>query len=316
MICRLTGTMIFLTTALSITALGNESQKSNNSKKKTLDNCNPSKSVDQATIKKNKAAQKIIEKQARIKARNKKEIADNIIALSKIPALARIYKSKTGELPYRLVKPLNYDPNKKYPLVIAMHGAGGRGTDNTSRAIDAFKFLTTPETRAEYPAFVITPQCPNKLQWANTPWGRGNYSIEKTKISKPMASLIELIESLKNEFSVDADRIYVTGQSMGGFGCWDIIMRRPNLFAAAVPVCGAGDLSQAKNLTHLPIWCFHGDKDKIVPFAASREMDTVMKKLGNKNWIYTEYPGVAHGSSKPTWKEKGLIPWLFNQRKK
>ena len=102
---------------------------------------------------------------------------------------------------------------------------------------------------------------------------------------------------------------------MGGYGTWDIIMRRPHLFAAAIPVCGAGDLSQAKNLTHLPIWCFHGDKDTVVPFSASRKMNKEMKRLENENWIYSEFPGVGHGSSKPTWKTKELIPWLFSQKR-
>ena len=135
------------------------------------------------------------------------------------------------------------------------------------------------------------------------------------KTSKQIRLLIETIELLKQEFSIDANRVYATGQSMGGYGCWDLIMRRPDLFAAAVPVCGAGDLNQAKNLVDLSIWCFHGDKDTIVPFAASREMDKKMKELGNKNWKYTEFAGVGHGSSKPTWNTKELMPWIFSQKR-
>jgi len=81
----------------------------------------------------------------------------------------------------------------------------------------------------------------------------------------------------------------------------------------AIPVCGVDDTSQAKNLTHLPIWCFHGGIDPIVPTRASREMDKAMKAAGSKNRKYTEHPRVKHGSSKPTWKEKDLIPWLFKQ---
>lgn len=229
---------------------------------------------------------------------------------------ARVFKSSTGELPYRVLKPDNYDSTKKYPLVVALHGAWGRGTDNKSRAIDAFGFLSAPDIRKKYPAFIITPQCPGKMQWANTPWAKGCYSTDKVKISKPITLVLEIIESLQDEFPLDSKRIYVTGQSMGGYGTWDIIMRRPQLFAAAIPVCGAGDLEQAQKLVHLPIWCFHGDKDTVVPFAASRQMDAKMKELGNKNWKYTEFPGVGHGSSKPTWKTPELIPWLFNQSKK
>ena len=228
---------------------------------------------------------------------------------------ARMHKSNKGQLPYRMLTPDNYKKTNKYPLVIALHGAWGRGTDNKSRAIDAFKFLSTADVRKKYPAFILTPQCPNKNQWANTPWGKGLYSIEKVKTSQSIELVLELIASLQKEYNIDADRIYVTGQSMGGYGTWDIIMRRPQLFAAAVPVCGAGDLSQAKNLRHLAIWCFHGDKDTVVPFSASREMDKQMKKIGNKNWIYTEFSGVGHAASKPAWRTKSLIPWIFSQRK-
>ena len=215
-----------------------------------------------------------------------------------------------------MLKPDNYKTTEKYPLIVALHGAWGRGTDNKSRAIDAFQVLSKPEVCQKYPAFIITPQCPGKKMWANTPWGKGTYSIEKVKISESIKLVLEIIQSLQREFNIDPDRIYVTGQSMGGFGTWDIIMRRPELFAAAIPVCGAGDLSQAKNLVHLPIWCFHGALDTIVPTAASREMDKAMKQAGSKNWIYTEYPGVKHGSSGPAWQEKDLIPWLFQQKRK
>ncbi|WDE97574.1 prolyl oligopeptidase family serine peptidase [Lentisphaera profundi] len=228
---------------------------------------------------------------------------------------ARVFKSEIGSLPYRIVKPDNYDPEKQYPLIVALHGAWGRGTDNKSRAIDAFTFLSDPAIRKKYPAFIITPQCPSKKQWANTPWGKGTYSIDKVEISEPIALVLEIIESVREEFAIDGNRIYATGQSMGGYGTWDIIMRRPHLFAAAIPVCGAGDLSQAQNLAHLPIWCFHGDKDTVVPFSASRQMDKKMKALGNENWIYTEFPGVGHGSSKPAWNTAELIPWLFSQTK-
>ncbi|MBT3192446.1 MAG: prolyl oligopeptidase family serine peptidase [Verrucomicrobia bacterium] len=237
------------------------------------------------------------------------------VAASEPDIEARIYKGPSGTMPYRVLKPDPYDPAIHYPLVVALHGAWGRGLDNKSRAIDAFGTLSSAEVRKSHPAFVITPQCPPKQQWANTPWGKGSYSIEKVKISSAITLVLEIIPALQEEFSIDPNRIYVTGQSMGGYGAWDIVMRRPHLFAAAVPVCGAADPTQATNLAHLPIWCFHGGKDTVVPTSASREMDEAMKQAGNKQWIYTEYPTVGHGASKPTWKEPELIPWLFRQRK-
>lgn len=227
----------------------------------------------------------------------------------------RIHKSNSDSLPYRILIPDAYDAHKKYPLVIALHGAWGKGTDNQSRAIDAFQKLAAPEVRKEYPAFLITPQCPEKSQWVDTPWGKGSYSLERVKISRPVEQVLEIIQAVQQEFSIDPSRIYVTGQSVGGYGTWDIIMRSPHLFAAAVPVCGAGDPSQVKNLKHLPIWCFHGGADTVVPVSAARDMDQAMKQVGSSNWRYTEYPGVGHGSSKSAWDEKELIPWIFKQKK-
>lgn len=228
---------------------------------------------------------------------------------------ARVFTDGDHSLPYRILKPDAYAKDQKYPLIIALHGALGRGIDNQSRAVDAFEKLSAEEVRKNYPTFVITPQCPAKQQWVNTPWGKGCYSIEKVKISKSIETVFLIIASLQKEFNIDADRIYVTGQSMGGYGNWDIIMRKPELFAAAVPVCGAGDLSQVRNLANVSIWCFHGGKDTVVPVAASRQMDQAMKEAAHKNWVYTEYPNVGHGASKPAWQEKELIPWLFKQKR-
>jgi predicted peptidase len=226
----------------------------------------------------------------------------------------KVYEMGDSKLPYGLLIPDNLDSKKAYPLVIALHGAWGRGVDNKSRAIDAFEFLKAESVRKEFPAYLLTPQCPPKKQWANTPWGKGSYDLDKVSESLPVKMVFKLIDQLLTEHSIDPKRIFITGQSMGGFGTWDIIMRQPERFAAAVTVCGAGDPKQAHRLINLPIWNFHGDKDTVVPFKASREMDVAMRAAKHPSWTYTELPGVAHGSSKPAWKTKELIPWLFSQR--
>ena len=226
---------------------------------------------------------------------------------------ALVYKSGKNALPYRILKPNDYDSNTKYPLVIALHGAGGVGTDNTSRSIEAWRHLSTPEIRKKYPAFVITPQ--SKSKWANTPWSDGSYSIEKVPITIWITMLHELIGKLKKKFNIDEDRIYVIGQSMGGFGAYDCVMRNPGLFAALVPMAGGGDPTQAKNMKNVAIWMFHGARDKVVPVSADREMAEALKAAEHSNWTYTEYPKAGHAVTIPAWADKKLIPWIFSQKR-
>ena len=200
----------------------------------------------------------------------------------------RVHVSGSNSMPYRMLKPDNYNPNEAYPLVIGFHGAGGGGTDNTSRSIEAMGHLSTAEVRSAYPAFVITPQALSK--WADTPWSDGSYSIETIPITIWMTMVYEVIDALEVEYNIDPNRIYVTGQSMGGFGAYDCVMRDPERFAALVPMAGGGDPTQAVNMLNMGIWSFHGGLDTVVPVAADREMDAAMIAAGHTNWTYTEYP--------------------------
>ena len=227
---------------------------------------------------------------------------------------ARTFKSQNGDtLLYRIQKPADYNQEIKYPLVLCLHGAGGRGDDNKSRGTEAFTVLSSPDVQKAYPAFLVTPQCPKDDKWADEE-PKSTYSILEVPITKTMTLVLEMLDSLQKEFSIDPARLYVTGQSMGGAGTWDIILRNPNLFAAAVPVCANNDPSQAKRVAHMPIWVFHGENDKTVPTKASRDIVAALRELGSKV-KYTEFPGVGHGSWGPAWADEELIPWLFKQRK-
>lgn len=216
-------------------------------------------------------------------------------------------------MPYRILKPAHYNPNSQYPLVLCLHGAGGRGNDNRSRGTEAFMALSSAEVQARYPAFLLTPQCPLEKQWVNTPWQEGSYSISRVMMSGELKRVMEILDAVIKEFRIDLARIYVTGQSMGGYGTWDMILRYPYRFAAAVPVCGAGDPMKAKRIAHLPLWAFHGEKDTIVPTDGSRSMIQALRQAGSKA-KYTEYQGVGHNCWSRSWKERNLIPWLFAQR--
>ncbi|MFP6584435.1 MAG: prolyl oligopeptidase family serine peptidase [Candidatus Hydrogenedentota bacterium] len=220
---------------------------------------------------------------------------------------ARVFKSATGDtMPYRIFIPADYDPKEKYPLALCLHGAGGRGKDNMSRGTEAFNVLSSPEVQREYPSILVTPQCPENANWSSRPTDSTVRYID---------FVLEVLDNLEKEFSIDHSRLYVTGQSMGGYGTWAAITTKPNRFAAAVPVCGGGNSGAVKEIVHLPSWVFHGEKDKVVPTQKSREMVAALKKEGS-TVIYTEYPGMGHASWIPAWKETDLIPWLFKQENK
>ena len=129
-----------------------------------------------------------------------------------------------------------------------------------------------------------------------------------------MPLVLGLLEALEGEFSIDASRVYVAGQSMGGIGTWSYIIARPDLFAAAIPLCGAGDASRAAVIAKIPIWAFHGADDPTIPVKESRTMIAAIKQAGG-NPRYTEYPGVGHEVWLKAFQEKGLVEWLFAQHK-
>lgn len=214
------------------------------------------------------------------------------------------YIGPSGDtLLYRIMKPLHYDPRRRYPLVVGLPYSCW--SDNT-RQIDACpmaKWLATAENRRNYAAFVFVPRCPPHTGWGGVP---------NTPSVAPLA--IEAIVSLDREFSIDAQRRYVSGVSRGGYGSWHLIGTHPALFAAAIPVCGEGDLSQAPGMAGISVWAFHGAKDMNVPVSGSREMVNALQKAGGTP-RYTEYPQAAHGIWEEVVKTPGLLDWLFAQKR-
>lgn len=229
---------------------------------------------------------------------------------------ARVYKNDKGEtLNYRLMIPKDYSPSEteKYPLVLFLHGAGERGSDNAKQLVHGTKEFATDTNREKFPCFVIAPQCPDGKKWTEVDWSADSHKQpEEESISLKLTR--EVMASLEKEFRIDTKRLYVTGLSMGGYGTWDLISRTPELFAAAIPICGGADETQADRLTKLPIWVFHGDKDSVVKPQRSRRMIEAIKKAGGDP-KYTEYPGVDHDSWSRTYANPEVIAWLFAQRR-
>jgi len=218
----------------------------------------------------------------------------------------RTFENKNGEqLLYRLLKPLDYDPKKKYPLVVSLHHGGVHGNDNIAQlSSEPAPLLSNPINRVKYPAFLFVPQCPKGSQFGSFP----NIPSVDTKI-------FEAISDLEKEFNIDTTRRYVAGISGGGFGSWHFICARPNMFAAAIPICGGGDPKLAKQIIDVPVWVFHGEKDTNVHVGFARDMIEAIKKEGG-NPKYTEFAGAAHYIWDRVESTPGLIDWLFAQKRK
>lgn len=218
-------------------------------------------------------------------------------------------------MPYRLFVPTGYNANTSYPLVLFLHGAGERGTDNNSHLESSrgAKLWAETANQASYPCFVLAPQCPSDKQWVNTNWSSGSYSINNVPMSTELKMVKDIIEKLQIEYNIDASRLFITGLSMGGYGTWDFILRYPEMFKAAIPICGAGDPSKASLISTVPLRVFHSSDDGVVPVSGSRDMVNAINALGpnTRSKFYTEYTNQGHFSWTNAYNTADLVSWLF-----
>lgn len=227
---------------------------------------------------------------------------------------ARLYRSSThSSLPYRLLVPRDYNPLKKYPLVLFLHGKGERGADNVKQLHAGLDIFADKKKMERHPCFIAAPQCPEDSSWVDADPDSDRH-IMREKPTAALAMSLELVESLSKEFSVDTKRLYVVGYSMGGFGAWEAIQRRPDLFAAAVPACGGGDETLAHRIKRVPVWVFHGARDPIVRVERSRGMIHALISSGGVP-RYTEYPDINHFCWGLAFGDRVLHDWLFRQKK-
>ena len=202
--------------------------------------------------------------------------------------------TRTVSCKYLLFLPEGFGATKKqWPLILFLHGMGQWGSD-----LEKVKKLGLPkivESKKDFPFIVVSPQCPENEIWSND-------------------VLINLIDEVICRNPVDVDRVYITGLSMGGGGTWHLACEYPDRFAAIAPVCGWGSPEKACNLKNVPVWAFHGAKDKVIPIESSKQMVQAVKDCGG-NAKLTVYPAAGHDSWTDTYNNEELYNWLLEHRR-
>lgn len=220
-------------------------------------------------------------------------------------------------LHYRLYVPAGYthEQTEELPLLIYLNGAGSRGTDNDTQLKNLSPLLVPLIDSEKYPCMIAVPQLPVSDKWVNVDWTKGSYSKDVPE-SNSAKLLVGLIGELKQAYRIDEERVYLMGQSFGGYGTWDLITRHRELFAAAIPMCGAGCLERAEAIQDLPLLVLHGAADPTVPVSGSREMTEALRKAGSNSVTYLEYPGDDHYIQRRIFEQPELyLNWLFRQEK-
>jgi len=208
-------------------------------------------------------------------------------------------ETETQTIFYHFFLPSDYDSKtgKRWPLLLFLHGAGERGDDiEKVKTHGPPKLLTDPEKAKDWPFITVSPQSPDGYPW--TP-----------------QQLIKLLDELEKKYAVDESRVYITGLSMGGYGTWGTLYQFPKRFAAAVPIAAGFDPEVAETFLDIPIWAFHGAKDKVVTVDWGSDMVDAIKEKGGKKVKLTIYPDREHDSWTPAYNDPELYRWLLEQKR-
>jgi len=209
---------------------------------------------------------------------------------------------RSGELKYLLYLPPDYQASgdKRWPLMLFLHGSGERGSEVQKVAVHGPLKLVKQGTN--FPFIIVAPQCPAGETWQNDP-------------------LLQLLDQVEHKYRVDTRRVYLTGLSMGGYGTWSLGLRHPERFAALVPICGGDNLidvvlgprDKPADFKRLAIWAFHGAKDNVVPVSESKRLVDQLQKIGGHHVKLTIYPEANHDSWTETYNNPKLYEWLLDQ---
>lgn len=247
-------------------------------------------------------------------------VTSGVMAQSKDEFKKEQFISKNDTLNYRILFPENFSEEEKYPVVLVLHGAGERGDDNESQLVHGSDLFLDSENRKDYPAFVIFPQAPKEDYWAKVEVKRDTmpYQFDFKNTEAPTKSLdlvMKMMDSVVAQDFVNKDKVYVGGLSMGGMGTYEIIYKKPEMFAAAFAICGGANPEIAKDYPKgFNIWIFHGEKDDLVPPRLSKAMARSINHHGG-NAKVSLYPEDNHNSWDSAFSEPYLLEWLFSHNR-
>ncbi len=231
---------------------------------------------------------------------------------------------KDHEFHFRLLAPPEVEQGQRYPLVLFLHGAGERGSDNRAQLLYFPAQMAQTPWREKYPCFLLAPQCPSGKWWARLIPGGARPATGDTDetsstdqgpppLADELRAVTQMLDRVLAEHPIDPSRVYLTGLSMGGFGSWHLAATYPERFAAVVPICGGGNPAWAPRLVKLPLWAVHGAADPVVPVARTRVMIEALR-AADAEPKYSELEGVGHDSWTPAYSDPmGVVPWMFDQ---
>ena len=244
----------------------------------------------------------------------------NLIAQQADLYKKEVFINKSDTILYRILFPKNFSTVKQYPIVLFLHGAGERGNDNVKQLVHGSSLFTNKKNKKNFPAIVVFPQCPENDYCSRASIDRSEKPIKIEFLynlapTKSMALVMDLIENLASKRYVINNQIYVMGLSMGGMGTFEILHRMPETFAAAIPICGAGNPKFVKSYAKtIPIWLFHGAKDDVVNPVLSLNMASAILEAGGHPRV-TIFENASHNSWDPAFAEPELLKWLFSKEK-
>lgn len=222
----------------------------------------------------------------------------------------KMYTDKRGyKMPYRVYVPANYDADKKYPLIFFFHSGSGRGFNNEQQIMHenaaGTHSWTLPANQAQFPAFVLAPQCSIDANWGDP---------DLNDVNPQMQMALDILAAVEKDYSIDPDRIVLVGQSMGGLGVWTLLQNFPEKWAAAVVVGSFDNFTNERAVARVPLWLFQGDADLTVPVILVRGMVKQLRKV-NAQLRYTEYHNMNHQIWEKAFADPELVPWVAAQRR-
>lgn len=206
--------------------------------------------------------------------------------------------SDGSNIHYLLYLPKEYSATgAKVPFMLFLHGRGE--SDGPLSVVAKWGPPMRLASGEHLKYVVVSPQCPRASSWSK---------------DDQQQRLLELIAHIKKTYTIDDDRIYLTGLSMGGYGSWRLATAHPEMFAAVAPVCGAGDPAKAANLVKLPVWAWHGTEDTAVKFEKSVEMVEAIKAAGGTKVRFTSLEHIGHFSWQAAYESNDLYQWFDRQK--